>query len=163
MKNQELYFWILNKQAESETNLKKVTTSSLNHNKRHSKGKIGIRETSWMGMYKPTAPSVAQVSYWNSQSWKARVQMWFLLLFIITQKLPSNMERQECHLCSRRLKGFLSIRSRQNQKSKTMSDNNHWVSPAHLPQHVILFYTVELARADFSFQGVFKELPTDID
>lgn len=30
---------------------------------------------------------------------------------------------------------------------------------AHLPQHVVLLYTVDLAGADFSFQGVFKNFP----
>lgn len=48
------------------------------------------------------------------------------------------------------------------ENQKPHQDNTGWVSPAHLPQHIILLYTVDLARADFSFEGVLEELPTDI-
>lgn len=57
-------------------------------------------------------------------------------------------------------KGFSPQGQDEARETGTLSQTA--LVPAHLPQHVILLHIIDLARADFSFQSVFKELPTDI-
>jgi len=47
-------------------------------------------------------------------------------------------------------------------KGEALSQAQAMVCP-HLPQHVVLLHVVDLPRADFPFERIFKELPADVD
>lgn len=60
-------------------------------------------------------------------------------------------------------KGIVGLRASRRRSVQPNCTHPQEMAYPHLSQHVILLHVVDLPRAYFTFECVFKELPTDVD